>query len=763
MDHKSLNSLHRGICIIAATALLTIVSGSSAGGKEDQPALTIPRLQQAPKIENFLRMQPAGQIESQMIKVSGFIQQEPKDGAPSSERTEVYLGYDDDNLYAVFLAFDSEPDKVRARLARREEVAADDIVEIMLDTFHDRRRAYTFVTNPLGIQWDGLWTEGNGFDGSFDTLWHSRGKLTEHGYVVFMTIPFKSLRFSSSPEQEWGVIFLREIRRGNSEQSFWPRVSSRIEGRLNQAATLKIQSDITPGRNMQFIPYATYRTFRLLNPDVPQFKTKHLDPDAGLDAKFVLNDNFALDATVNPDFNQVESDQPQITANQRFEVFFPEKRPFFLENANFFQSPFNLVFTRRIAEPQFGARLTGKAGAYAIGALLSDDEAPGKRAALGQSGHGDRAAFGILRVSRDILDQSNIGLTYTDREFAGGHNRVGGFDGRLKLTPNWDSTVHAVWSQTKTPEGETLSDPAFSLTLNRGGRKLTTHYHYRAVGRDFRTDAGFVPRADIHDLHFVHSYNFRPEGKFLTSWGPDILVQRIWDQNNLRLDDMFEGNITFNLTGQTEFQLSYDRAREKLRPADFSVLQKNIDFATYNWGVDFETNFVDEFRVEAEINSGTAINFSPLDGQQPHLANLLEGEVELNLRPSTKFRIDNNYIFFQLNDRNTGRRIFRNQILRSRWNWQFNRKLSLRLILQYDLTKVDSTLTSLEREKNLNLDFLFTYLVNPWTALYAGVNSNYQNLDLIKNGNVSNLIRTRNHLLNDGRQFFVKYSYLFRL
>ncbi|NIR47285.1 carbohydrate binding family 9 domain-containing protein, partial [candidate division KSB1 bacterium] len=257
------------IALTIAILTLPALPKSSAALNDQKPKIVVPHVESPPEIENFLTMHPAGKIEKQMAKIEGFIQRTPKDGEPSPQHTEVYLCYDDENLYVVFVAFDSEPDKVRARMNRRENVFRDDIVEIMLDTFNDQRRAFAFLTNPLGVQWDALWTEGSGFDESFDTLWYSDGRLTDQGYVVWMSIPFKSLRFSASDKQTWGVVFVREIQRGQAEQSFWPRVSSRIEGRLNQAATLIINDKISPGRNMQFIPYGTYRTFRLLDRQNP--------------------------------------------------------------------------------------------------------------------------------------------------------------------------------------------------------------------------------------------------------------------------------------------------------------------------------------------------------------------------------------------------------------------------------------------------------------------------------------------------------------
>lgn len=728
-----------------------------------KPILEIPRVQAPPAIENFLQMKPNGEIENQMTKVEGFIQQRPKDGEPSEYRTEVYLCHDDKNLYAVFVAFD-EPEKVRGHLSRRENIFKDDIVEIMLDTFHDQRRAYAFVINPLGIQWDALWTEGSGFDDSFDTLWHSKGKLTDQGYVVWIAIPFKSLRFPSTPEQTWGVILLREIRRGTSEQSFWPRVSSRIEGRLNQAATLQIKSPISSGRNIQLIPYATYRTFRVLDRQAgePQFLTDKADPDAGLDAKFVIEDKFAVDLTANPDFSQVESDQPQVTVNQRFEVFFPEKRPFFLENANYFQTPITLVFTRRIADPQFGARVTGKTGAYAVGAMLIDDESPGKRVSESSPLHDKRAAFGILRINRDIFKQSSLGLTYTDREFQDSYNRVAGIDSRIKLNQNWIASLQGVISSTKEQTGQSFTGMAYDLQLNRSGRQLSTHSHYLEFTPDFRTQTGFVPRTDIRDAHQFVSYFFRPEKQFLIRWGPEFLVQRIWDSHGARLDEYLEASLEWEFTGETHFEVNYLRARELLRPQDFPALSENKDFNRDTWDIEYETNILDEFSLEGNFGWGNAINFVPILGQEPEPADMIESEIELSLQPINPLRIDNTHIFFQLNQPTTGNKIFTNQILRSRWNWQLNRKLSLRLIFQYDVTTVNPERTFLNSEKNFNIDFLITYLVNPWTALYVGMNSNYQNLDLIQSEGRNRVVRTQNDFLNDSRQFFVKYSYLFR-
>ncbi|MCI0487112.1 MAG: carbohydrate binding family 9 domain-containing protein [Blastocatellia bacterium] len=743
-----------------------LILQATAAVASTPPELVIPRLTRAPVLEDFLRMEPSADLKGRMAKVEGFVQREPSDGRGATERTEVYIGYDDDNLYIVFVAFDSEPAHVRARMSRRENISNDDMVEVMLDTFNDRRRAFVFTANPLGIQRDALWTEGDGFNTSFDTLWHSEGRLTDRGYVVRMAIPLKSLRFSSEAKQTWSIILRRAIPRYN-EEDYWPRVSNRVEGLLNQAATLAGLEDISPGRNIQLIPYGVYRAFRALDLSAaggPAFVRDRADVDAGLDAKIVLKDSLALDVTVNPDFSQVESDEPQVTVNRRFEVFFPEKRPFFLENANLFSTPLdNLVFTRRIADPQFGARLTGKVGSYAIGAFLIDDESPGKSAPPGDPLHGKRALFGVARVTRDIFEQSSISALYTIRRFEGSSNQVSGLDGRFKLNSNWAAEWQAVGSWTSSQESESLIGTAYDFEIERSGRQFEYVFEYNDRSPDFRTEAGFVPRTDFRRVENSASYTFRPEGRYLLSWEPSLSTERIWDYSGDRLDWNVTPSLDFDFTGQTFFSIFFNTGGERLRPKDFSVLPEDRDFSLAARGMNVSTSYFSQVSVRANYSWGTTINFAPPDGREPVLANRTTGRLDLTLRPSTSLLVDNTYILTRLTDRATGAAIFNNHIIRSRWNWQFSRELSLRFIAQYESVLPNTDLTSLEIQKSINTDFLFTYQANAWTSLFVGYNSNLQNIELIPIDDRNRIVRTRNRFINDGRQLFIKFSYLFRL
>jgi hypothetical protein len=734
---------------------------------EPKPHIVIRRLDRTPLLEDFLEMRPPADLAGQLVRVEGLIQGRPEDGRPASQRTQIYLGYDATRLYVVFVAFDDEPEKLRANLSRRERITDDDTVEIMIDSFHDRRRAFAFLCNPLGVQWDALWTEGRGFDSSWNTVWHSRGQLTDRGYVVWMAIPFKSLRFKPDEEQTWGLIFVRDVPR-NNETSFWPRVSSRIEGRLNQEATVGGLEGISPGRNMQVIPYATARRSRALDVAADRFETEELDLEAGADAKLVLEDRVALDLTVNPDFSQIESDQPQVTVNQRFEVFFPELRPFFLERADFFQTPFNLLFTRRIDEPRLGARLTGKLGAYAVAALLIDDETPGKEADPESPGRDAITYNGVVRVNRDISRRSTLGFIYTQRNFEERSNRVGGVDGRIVLDANWDTEFQLAYSSTRDRVDaaggakQTLTDPAWQWRVDRRGRKLNWHLHLTDIGRDFNTDLGFVNRTDLRNAHQNLVYNFRPEGPQLVRWGPSLFLDYAEDQAGTRLDVTARPQIEWEFRGLTSFGFFANLRRERLRPEDLSEPElapaAGLDFPRSNVGLFFSNRAIRTVQGSFNLSAGKGVNFSPVEGQPPSEADELALRIDLTLRPLPQLRIDNRYLLSRLDDDRSGDRVFVNQLFRSTLNYQFDIRWSLRVILDYRTIRSDARLTTVDSGRNFNADLLLTYLINPWTAIYAGYNSNHATDEEL----LGTTVGADGDWVNDSQEIFLKASYLFR-
>jgi hypothetical protein len=729
-----------------------------------------------------------------MARITHFIQREPHDGQPVTQPTEAYLGYDEKNLYVVFICHD-DPAKVRAHETRREDFAGDDDdVAIILDTFHDRRRAYEFVVNPKGIQWDAIYTEasyadtGGNFDTSFDTLWYSKGKVTQQGYVVWIAIPFRSLRFPSARDQTWGVVLLREIIRDN-EKAFWPYISINQEGRLGQAATASGLSGISPGRNIQLIPYGLLNSFHTVDdrgPATPcptpvdpnaicaHFQNRAIGGTAGVDGKVIFNDSLVLDVTANPDFSQVESDEPQVTVNQRYRVHFPEKRPFFIENSDYFHTPIDLFFTRNIVDPDAGIRLTGKTGPYSLGILASDDRAPGLAFDPTNSLFKTRSYFNIARVSRDIFKQSSIGAIYTDWEYPAekSFNRVGGIDARLKFSSKLTANLQAVTSSTEF-SGFHSAGPAYRANLMYTSRHWFQDATYNDVSPGFTTVPGFVNRVDLREYRNATSYIFRPKRGPVVAWGPELTGHWTWDHTGLRLDTDYAPDLTVTLKRQTKiFLMPYEEYRERLRPGkDFASAPggPNLDFHEHASGINVTTSPFSQLTLAANYFWGDEINFVPGLDAPPYLAHFDQDGAAATIHPFSQLKIDNVYLFTRLRTRDTNANIFNNHIFRTKWNWQFTRELSLRVILQYNATLTRNSpavsanqYTVLPTTKNFNTDILVTYLLHPGTALYVGYNTNQQNLDPSLQIDPLLGVRRGDRLINDGRLFFVKVSYLFR-
>jgi hypothetical protein len=354
---------------------------------------------------------------------------------------------------------------------------------------------------------------------------------------------------------------------------------------------------------------------------------------------------------------------------------------------------------------------------------------------------------------------------------------VGGIDGRFKFGQNWTASFQGVTSWTRELDDDVLTrsaGPAYHVRLRRDGRQFFTQTRYIDISPGFEAATGFIPRTDIRRVWNFSRYRFRPEGKFLIAWGPNSWVNRVWDHSGQRLDWETEHGFEMNFVGESWAGFFFNNRRERLRPDDFDVLTGNVDFSRQEWGVFFGTSYFSQVSARGVYFKGTGINFVPPEDEAPFLADKTRGRFTVTVRPLTPLRIDNNYFLTQFRDRVSGANVFTNHIIRSKWNWQFNREASLRVILQYDSTLANPEFTELETAKNINADFLFTYLINPWTALFIGYNGNAQNILLCEGpaqaGNdcpgvepgLSEITRPRRQFINDAKQFFVKFSYLIR-
>ena len=470
----------------------------------------------------------------------GFTQFMPVEGGPASQRTEVLLLVDADAIYFGVRAYDDDPAAIRATLSERDAFdRSDDWVRILLDTFDDQRRAYVFTVNPLGVQHDGLWAEGGGgggpgarimgppIDANPDFLWESDAHIRDWGYEIELRIPFKSLRFPDSGQQSWGLHVVRRIQRSGFTES-WAPMTNDVSNRLTQAGKLSGLTDLDMGLFMEINPVLTGSRFGAY--DAASNELIHADPSAdfGLNATYGVTSNLTLDATFNPDFSQVEADAGQISVNERFAIFFPEKRPFFLEGTEIFQMPRQLIYTRSVANPIGGAKLTGQVGGLSMGYLGAIDQAF-------DAGE-PNTIVNLMRIRGDLGASSTLGGVYTDRTLsAGGYNRVVGADARLQIGPrNTVSVISAASFTNGAAYAERQTGEFLFARFDRSGRALSFNGEFHDTNADFNAASGFFRRVGDAKLEGNVSYNwFAAPGGSLQSINPSLTVRSFWKHDDL--------------------------------------------------------------------------------------------------------------------------------------------------------------------------------------------------------------------------------------
>jgi hypothetical protein len=728
------------------------------------------------RLSDFAGMAPKPELKDKLLKISGFIQNSPHDGQPATEETVVWLGYTKSAIYFVFICHDRHPELIRGHLARRENILKDDYMAVLLDPFQDHRKGVIFVVNAAGVQADASWDDTNGADYSYDQVWDSEGQVTREGWMALIEIPFRSLRFRPNGA-DWGVVFMHNFPR-NSEQDFWPRVSTNITGILSQEGTLQGIAGVTGSHNAQINPYVlaqNERELKTIDPLNPYFSSQHLEGTAGGEVKAILKDRIVFDATINPDFSTVESDQPQFTVDQRYPVYFPELRPFFLENANYFATPINLVYTRNIVHPEYGGRVTGKTGHTNLGLFVIDDREPGQTVAPSDPLYNKRATIAVGRVSRDLGKGSSIGAIYTDYEFGQGWNRIGGVDFTWRMTNKWTALGQMVESSTKgTVDSDTpptySAGPASNFQLQHNGHTFNLNSTYQDMSVGFQTQLGFIQTANIHNGQTYMNYQWYPKHRTIQRIGLetnqnvayDHLGDRVYHYSNFDVFVLLPRNFLLApVVGQNS---------DTVGPQNGYLLTQNRNF-TENFG-----GFVARGAPFAQLNfnvqafrSGN-VNYNPVAGGTPFLMNQETVQALFTLQPLRQLTADNTYLLDRDHAVKGGALVYESQVFRTKVNYQFTRAVSARVIVEYDSTLANPAKTSLKRTKQVGTEALLTWLPHPGTAIYIGYNNDMQNLDRslcnrLPGGacDPNNTVAPRaTNFLNDGRQIFVKASYLFR-
>lgn len=711
--------------------------------------------------------------------LTGFSQYLPVDRLPAADSTEVLVMYGREAMYFGIRAFEPHG-TVTATLADRDRLSANDQIQLMLDTFNDRRRAFVISANPLGIQSDGTYADGSGTDLSPDFIYESRGRITDYGYEIEIRLPFESIRYQRTDVQDWGIQVVRRVMHSGHEQTWTPAEQS-SPSYLGQSGSLAALTGIRRGLVMDINPVMTARTTGLQRPDGWTYRNE--DPELGGNLRWGVTPNISLSATVNPDFSQVEADAGQLIYDPRSAISFPEKRPFFLEANENFQVPNALIYTRRIVSPKAAAKVSGKVGDLNVGLLSAVDDrasAPGIDA---------DPVYNVLRLRRDIGPQSNLGLVYTDRIQGDDYNRMLGFDTRLLLGSRYVFNGQIAGSFTRAAGSTSHWRPLFDFTLTQTGRQAGFNFVVEGRHPEFSAGSGFISRTGIAHANFTPRRTWFPESSVFESVTFTPILDGTWDWDrftagtepndikvNSRISATLRGGWNATIFTWTEsfkypaylYTNYYIERHDAAGAVTDTVPYVGTDRLT-NLGMmlNVSTPSWRTFSASAEVLGGQDDNFDEWSS-----AWILYSTIEADWRPTGKVRVNGRFVEQRVYRKSDGSRVRLRTIPRIKLEYQLSRPIFIRFVGQYDGLEIDElrddsrtgdpilirTADGFRRAAaisrgGLRVDWLFSYQPNPGTVFFAGYGASLDGDDLFRPREFE---RTA-----DG--FFVKLSYLLRL
>ncbi len=763
----------------AALVTATIPTPPVYSGGDGELDVAIPRIEK-PDIDVDGRLEEA--VWSQAARLTGFTQYEPVEGAPVTEETEVLVLYSSEAIYFGIRAYDSEPELIMARLVQRDRSAfVDDWIRIMLDTFDDQRQAYVFYVNPLGIQTDGLWIEGIdrrgmsvSIDFNPDFIWDSDGRVTEDGWVAEIRIPYVSLRFNPVTHQNWGVNIAREVRRKGFKQS-WAPLTKEIANTLAQGGKFVGLRDLKPRRLKEINPVVTGKRIGLREDDV--FNRGSLDPEFGVNGRLGITQNLILDATYNPDFSHIEADAFQITVNERFDIFYPEKRPFFLEGTEVFRTPKRLVYTRRVLDPVGGAKLTGKVGDFNLGYLGSVDEG---RVTLGESENRD--IFNFFRLRKDMGEAgSTLGMLFTDRSELGGayYNRVISGDMRYLFKERYTLTAQYAGSSTS-DSGNGRIRPLVYAALDRSGRNFSWQARFEDIHPEFRADSGYIRRLGDTQVFGSGRYTFeRSPGALLERYGFELRVDSYFDHDEFwggatPYEAEIELQPSFTFRGSRSLGMVFRNGYFRFRPEIYSSYEIEApDGTAESFQVPEPLENMLAWAVFPRVRVNNALNLDgrvyirevPIYTEASRGFNILI-EPGLNLKPTTSLSFELSYTYSRLYRQKDDSVFSTSNIGYLRAQYQFSKALLARVIAQYNLNErdmlrdpttgqpllIDGSRVEAIDEGDFQGQVLVSYEPSPGTIVYVGYS-------FLREG-INTYDISKMDPMADG--LFVKFSYLWR-
>ena len=716
------------IRILIFTSALIISSSSAVNAQQYIPV----KVNTPPVIDGVLN----DEAWTVCSRVSEFVTFIPDFDRVMKNHTEAYMGFDSDNLYFAFRCDDNEPSKIKSSVNARDNIRADDWVCINLDSFNDQQSLYAFYVNPSGIQMDSRFAAGNE-DFSEDYIWFSAGKIDSAGYSVEMRIPLKSIRFSNHDPVDMSIFFERYVSR-TSEHASWPRLDpEKGYAFLSQMSPLKIEG-INHYTLFELLPAFTY-----VYSDTQQAGTLARDarePKVSVTAKYGITSQLVLDATVNPDFSQVESDAGQVDVNLRYQLYYPEKRPFFLEGNEIFNIACEgtsevdpvvaFIHTRTIVDPLTGIKLTGKAGANGtLGVLYTLD-----RVRDSDGNTGGYAHFPIVRYKHRLKGENYLGVLYSGRETDSIFNRNAGADGQIRVDKATMIGFNTFVSQTRSAtDNTTMIGSTAAFNLSHDSRKLTWSVSAKEVSQKYAADAGFMTRNGIAYITGTFKPKFYPGSSFVRRIETEIFTSHIYDLYYNMWETLDHAALQAFMGRSSTLKIKYAYSTEiflgeRFKTGGLSVLASSqVTKKLYLGGLYRRVN---------------AIYYStePFQGYANKLT------LNVNFKPTENLHLDLSLIYNDLMKSEDNTKVYEYPIGRASLIYQINKYLFLRAITEYNGYR-----------ETLLTDFLASFTYIPGTVIYVGYGSLFERLRW--NGDV---YVDDDQFLETKRGLFFKCSYLFR-
>ncbi len=771
--------------------LATILALSAASadtlswdGRANRTRLPIPRIDTVAVVDGSL----SEPVWRRAARLTGFSQYQPVDGRAADDSTEVLVWYGPDAIWFGIRARERHGDVIRATRANRDNIASEDYVQILLDTYNDRRNTFLFGVNALGVQQDGTRSDQSGggaggrsatgggmrdfnqLDGNVDLnpdfVFESRGRLVDGGYEVEVRIPFKALRYQDARVQDWGIHILRRVQHSGAQDSWAPALRANASF-LAQAGVLEGLHDLRRGLVLEMTPTATARMDGAANGDNWRYDN---GTDFGGDIRWGVRQNLTLNATFNPDFSQVEADVGQVTVNERFGLFFPEKRPFFLDGLELFDTPNQLIYTRRIVAPDVGLKFSGRTLGTNVALLTAADDRD-----VSWSGR-ERPMFGIMRLRRNAGRNATFGAVATTREDGDSYSRLVGLDARIVHSKMYYVQLQAVRSSSDSV-GRPLSGGLYDAVWDRTGRAYGFHYNVRGTAPEFRAASGFVNRTGILETSAANRFTlYGAPGALVQTWGTFVNVGRIRDYRRPG-DGAIEGNEGISpsatLRGGWRLNGNLSRAFVSYTTANYGAYRVDrgsdtIAFTVpgtesdlYTGSIGLTTPTFRKFTATATVGAGEAALF-----REASRGKSLRIDASIDLRPTSGLRATFQYTRLALDRDRDDSPFSREAIPRLKVEYQVSRAIFVRAIGQYAARTrqpllsangspilVNNLVDTGERSNEFQMDLLFSYRPTPGTLFYLGYGSTLREAEQFR---FDNLQRAR-----DG--FFAKASYLFRM